>query len=119
MIQNRVNVVFQPAGGTAADAIPAANQQVFIDLTAGTMSPARTNATGLLVAGPGAGTAVPLDDARDYSVVVLPSASGTPPAASAGTRLRVSGGRLAVPPKIAIRVTSSGAPVSALACSLS
>ncbi len=118
MIQNRVNVVFQPAGGSAADAIPAANQQVFLDLTPGTMSAASTNATGLLVAGAGAGTPVPLDDARDYSVVVLPSATGMPPAASAGTRLRVSSGRLAVPPKIAIRVTNAGAPVPALACRL-
>jgi hypothetical protein len=43
MIHARVTVVFQPAGGTPADAVPAANQQVFIDLTPGTMSSARAN----------------------------------------------------------------------------
>jgi hypothetical protein len=75
MIHAGVTVVFQPAGGTPADAVPAASQQVFIDLTAGTMSSARTNATGLLVNGM-AGTAVPLDDARDYSVLVLPTSPG-------------------------------------------
>jgi hypothetical protein len=59
MIHNRAIVVFQPAGGKAA------NQQVFIDLTPGTMTVTRTNASGLLVSA--SGTAVPMDDSRDES----------------------------------------------------
>jgi hypothetical protein len=63
MIHNRVTVVFRPAGGSAADAINAANQQVFIDLMPGTMTVTRTNASGLLVSA--SGTAVRMDDSRD------------------------------------------------------
>jgi len=119
MIYAHVNVVFQPAGGTTADAIPAANQQVFIDLTAGTMSAARTNGTGRLVSGTGAGTDVPLDDSRTYSVLVQSTAAAAVPPASAGTALRPTGGRLVVAPKIAIRVTNAtGGPASGLACEM-
>lgn len=117
MIHNRVIVFFQPTGGTAADTVVAANQQVFIDLTAGTMSAAQTNATGLLVTG--TGTAVPLDDSRTYSIAVLPSPSSTPPAASFRTTVRVAAGRVSVAPQIAIRVTSaSGAATGGLRCTL-
>ena len=52
----QVTIVFQPSTGTAADAIPAANQQVSIDVTVGTMTAGQTNAAGLLV--DTAGTAI-------------------------------------------------------------
>ena len=45
----KVTIVFQPAGATPADAQNAVNQGVFIDLTAGTMTAAQTNAQGVLV----------------------------------------------------------------------
>ncbi len=117
MIHNRVTVVFQPAGGSAADAINAANQQVFVDLTPGTMTPTRTNASGLLVSASGA--AVPMDDSRDYAVLVTPVAPAMPPPATTGTRMRVAAGRLVVQPQIAIHLADpDGRAASRLACTL-
>ncbi|MCP5115792.1 MAG: hypothetical protein GY953_33605, partial [bacterium] len=119
MIHQRVTIQFLPTGGSAADAIAAANQHVFIDLTAGTLSPARTNATGLLVTATAAGSAIPLDDSRQYLIVVLDGAPAAPPAANAAASVRVVGGRISVVPRIAIRIANStGAPVARLACKL-
>jgi hypothetical protein len=116
MIHPRVTVVFQPAGGASADAVPAANQQVFLDITPGKMTAARTNAAGLLVTGTGPGKPVPMDDSRTYSVVVLPTAPALPPPSASGATLRVSGGTLTVTPHISIRLTGTGSGV--LACTL-
>ncbi len=116
MIHPRVTVVFRPAGGASTDAIPAANQQVFLDITPSKMTAARTNALGLLVSGTGSGTPVSMDDSRTYSVVVLPTAPASPPTPSSGATLRVSGGALTVMPHISIRLTGTGS--GALACSL-
>ena len=60
----KVTVVFQPAGATPADAKTAANQQVFIDLTPGTMTAAQTNALGVLVTPAPGNKQIELDDSR-------------------------------------------------------
>ncbi|MFN7923846.1 MAG: hypothetical protein U0Q16_27335 [Bryobacteraceae bacterium] len=116
MIQNRVTVVFQPAGGSAADSIPAANRHVYIDVTAGTMTACRTNAAGLLTNT--AGAPQPLDDARSYQVVTSATPLSPAPAPSSGVPVRVSGGRIALQPHIAIKVSESGRPAARLACTL-
>lgn len=116
MIHPKVTVVFQPAGGAATDAVPAASQQVFLDIAPGKMTAARTNAAGLLVTGTGPGKPVPMDDSRTYSVVVLPRAPAVPPTSASGATLRVSGGTLTVTPHISIHLTGTG--FGALACTL-
>src|SRR5262245_28628385 len=115
---SNVNVMFQPTGASSADAVAAANQHVYIDLTAGTMSYCRTNASGRLVGANGM-SPVSLDDTRSYQVMVSSSALGSPPASTSGTSARVTGGRLTVVPQIGIKVVNdAGAAVSRLACTL-
>lgn len=114
---NNVTVVFQPDGASVADAVSAANQHVYIDLTAGTMSYCRTNASGKLVGSNGS-SAVSLDDSRSYRVVVSPTALPTPPGETAGTSVRITGGKLAVVPHIAIKVVDGSTPLGNLACTL-
>ena len=111
----KVTVVFQPAGATPADAKTAANQQVFIDLTPGTMTAAQTNALGVLVTPAPGNKQIELDDSRTYQVVLTATKGGAAPPASSGAKVSVSAGKLIVPPQIAIKVTGITAP---LACSL-
>ena len=115
---NNAIVVFQPDGAALADAVPAANQHVYIDLTVGSMTYCKTNATGKLVGSNGS-SPVSLDDTRSYRIVVSPTALATPPGATTtGTNARVNGGKLAVIPQIAIKVTDGASPLGNLACTL-
>ena len=111
----KVTVVFQPAGGSAVDSVPAANQKVFIDVTAGTMTAAQTNAQGLLVTPAPANKAIELDDTRSYQVVISAAAIVGTPLAPAGAKATVSAGRLILQPHIAIKVSGVTTP---LTCSL-
>ena len=111
----KVTVVFQPAGGSASDATTAANQKVFIDVTAGTMTAAQTNAQGLLTTPAPAHKAIELEDTRSYQVVISAAAIAGIPLASAGVKATVSAGKLILQPHIAIKVSGATAPVT---CSL-
>lgn len=114
---NNAIVVFQPDGGSPADAVPAVNQHVYLDVTAGAMSYCKTNATGKLVGSNGSAP-VSLDDTRSYRVVVSPTALATPPGPTAGESVRITGGKLTVTPQISIKVTDGSAPLGNLACTL-
>jgi hypothetical protein len=111
----KVTIVFQPAGGTPADAQNAANQGVFIDLTPGTMTAAQTNAQGVLVSSAPGNKQIELDDSRSYQVVVSATKGGPAPTAASGTKLTVSSGKIVLQPHIAIKITGITA---SLACSL-
>ncbi len=114
-----VQLVFLPAGAPAAEAIPARNQQVYIDLTPGTMTLIQSNAQGRLVGVPAAAAALRLDSARNYQVVVAPAPLSPAPAASQGATVRLSGAVLAVAPNIAIKIDrSAGGAAANLACIL-
>jgi hypothetical protein len=118
-VVNNVRLALLPAGAPANEAISAPSQQVYIDLTAGTMTRVQSNAAGIIVGVPPAPSAVSLDDSRDYHVMVSPTALPTAPSAASGATVRVSGGRLAVPPRIAIKITrSAGGAAASLACVL-
>lgn len=114
---NNVIVFFQPDGASVADAVPAVNQHVYIDLTAGTMTYCKTDATGKLVASKGP-SPVSLDDSRSYRVVVSPKALPSSPVSTAGTAAKVSGGKLVVVPLIAIKVVDGATPQANLVCTL-
>jgi hypothetical protein len=119
MIHPRVTIAYQPAGATPADSIPAANQFVFIDVTAGTMTAAQTDRTGLLVGSGAGGGAIPLDDSRTYQMVISAARIVPPPQAASGVTVRVAAGRITVPPHIAVRVLdASGTAAAGLACAL-
>jgi hypothetical protein len=79
VLVNNVNLVFLPAGAPALEAVSAPNQHVYIDLTAGSMTHVQSNAAGRIIGVPPAPAAVALDDARDYHVVVSPTALPTTP----------------------------------------
>jgi hypothetical protein len=111
----KVTIVFQPAGATPADAQNAVNQGVFIDLTAGTMTAAQTNAQGVLVSSAPGNKQIELDDSRSYQIVVSATKGGPAPTATSGTKVTVSAGKIILQPHIAIKITGITA---ALACSL-
>ena len=117
-VVNNVRLALLPAGAPSNEAISAPSQQVYIDLTAGTMTRVQSNAAGTIVGVPPAPSAVSLDDSRDYHVVVSPTALPVAPTAAQGATVRVSGGRLAVPPHIAVKITRSAGAAANLACVL-
>lgn len=114
-IINNVRLVFQPAGAPTSEAVPAANQHVYLDLQPGTMAHVRSNAQGTIV-GAAPGASVSLDDTRSYHIVVSPNALAPEPSSTQGTIVWVTGGRITVVPHIAIHVT--GTAGSNLACVL-
>jgi hypothetical protein len=119
VLVNNVTLVFLPPGATVSNAVSAPNQHIYIDLAAGSMTHVQSNAAGRIMGVPPAPAAVALDDARDYHVVVSPTALPTTPGVAQGVPVRVASARLAVPPQIAIKVTSNGTTaVSGLACVL-
>jgi hypothetical protein len=102
-----VSLVFLPTGAPAGEAIPASNQHVYIDLTAGSMTHVRSNAQGRLVGVPPAQTTISLDPTRNYQIVVTPAELPAAPSASQGATVRLSGSQLAVAPNIAIKIARS------------
>jgi hypothetical protein len=103
-----VSLVFLPTGAPGGEAIPASNQHVYLDLTAGAMTHLRSNAQGRLVGVPPAQGTVSLDPTRNYQIVVTPSELPALPSASQGAAVRLSGSQLAVAPNIAIKIARTG-----------
>ncbi|MEM9224039.1 MAG: hypothetical protein AAGB11_16785 [Pseudomonadota bacterium] len=118
MIVNNVTLVFLPSGAPAGEATTAPNQQIYLDLTPGTMTRVQSNAQGRIVGVSPPGSQIGLDDSRTYQVVVSPSAITPPPSASQGVATRVVGGRLSVAPKIAVKINRSAGSNANLACVL-
>jgi hypothetical protein len=114
---SNVVVVFEPSGAPIEEAVPAAKQTVYIDLTPGMMTQLQTNAQGRLTGSP-ASSAVTLDSGRSYQVVVTPDPLSTPPAATAGATVSLDKGKLPVTPKIAIKITRNAVDAAKLACVL-
>jgi hypothetical protein len=126
VLVNNVTLVFLPTRAPAGEAVTAPNQQIYIDIVPipifvapSRMIRLQSNAQGRIVGFPPGASAVNLDDSRDYHVVVSPTALPVPPTVAQGTTVRVSGGRLAVPPHIAIKlVQATGGAAASLACAL-
>lgn len=118
MIVNNVTLVFLPSGALPGESINAPGQQVYIDLTPGTMTRLQSNAQGKLVGVPPAASAVSLDDTRTYQVVVSPTVVTPAPSSSQGVAARVTGGKLAVAPRIAVKISRTGGSSANIACEL-
>ncbi len=110
-----VVVVFQPDGAPIEEAIPAANQRVYIDLTVGAMAQVATDAQGRLTGLP-AGSS--LDASRSYQVVVSPTDQAVAPTPAQGAAVRLANGKLPVTPRISVKVNRNSSAAARLACKL-
>jgi hypothetical protein len=110
-------LLFRP-GSVDAEAVPAAGQAVYLDLTPGTMTELATDSNGKLIPKAG-GKPVDLDESRTYKIVVTPTRLPLPPPASQGDSVQVKSGKILVAPRIAIKLTMGGkTPVTSLDCVL-